>query len=154
MVCNPPKNLSPDSASLSDSLSSSELELLEALACPCPCPCPCPCACPCPWVPGWASSSSSSAGLLCRAGGGCFSRSCRQIFSLLLIREIEVLRGRGRDRTTGGMQGPISEGNHSRCSQRVCVWVNTDKSEWYFGSLVRGGGVSQNLCDAKMIFHT
>lgn len=72
--------LSPDSASLSDSLSSSELELLEALA----------------WPGGAASSSSSSAGPL--GSGGCFSRSCRQIFSLLLIREIEVLRGRGQGR--------------------------------------------------------
>lgn len=87
------QHLSPDSASLSDSLSSSELELLEAF----------------PWLwdwlcPVWPSSSSSSAGLLGRAGGGCFSRSWRHIFSLLLIREIEVLQGRGR----GGVEQQVA----------------------------------------------
>ena len=96
----------PDSASLSDSLSSSELELLEAF----------------PWpggwlCPVWTSSSSSSTGVLGRAG--CFSRSWRQIFSLLLIREIEVLQGRGQ----GGAEQQvacrelISEGTHSTCSR-------------------------------------
>lgn len=54
--------LSPDSASLSDSLSSSELELLEALAWP--------------GAAVWtASSSSSSVGP--QGNGGCLSRSCR-----------------------------------------------------------------------------
>lgn len=104
--------LLPDSASLSDSLSSSELELLDALA----------------WVGAvWPSSSSSSVGPL--GSGGCFSRSCRQIFSLLLIREIEVLRGRGQGRveeqqqvTCKGEGELISEGAHSTCSrlERAC----------------------------------
>lgn len=105
--------LSPDSVSLSDSLSSSELELLEAF----------------PWLwdwicPVWPSSSSSTTGLLGRAGFWCFSRSCRQIFSLLLIREIEVLQGRGQ----GGAEQQvacsevISDGTHCTCSQleRAC----------------------------------
>lgn len=117
--------LSPDSASLSDSLSSSELELLEAFAWLCD------------WLCAvWPSSSSSSAGLLCRAGGGCFSRSWRQIFSLLLIREIEVLQGRGQ----GGVEQKvacrelISEGNHSMCSQLEGACANQHISGWNSGS--------------------
>lgn len=97
--------VSPASVSLSDSLSSSELELLDRAG-------------PDPWSWFWSwlwfwfwpSSSSSSAGLQGSVGAGCFSLSCRQIFSLLLRREIEVLQGRGRVGGTGGMQEPISEG--------------------------------------------
>ena len=125
---------SPDSASLSDSLSSSELELLEALAWPGP-------------GPGAAgggggggSSSSSSAGVLRRAGGGCFSRSWRQIFSLLLIREIEVL-WRGQDgahqtHKNSDMQEPISEGSHSMCSQLERATEREPTHEWTSGSLI------------------
>lgn len=125
-LCSPPTwvfplsglHPSPDSASLSDSLSSSELELLEALAWP--------------GATVWmASSSSSSVGPL--GSGGCLSRSCRQIFSLLLIREIEVLRGRGQGRveeqqqvTCKGRGELISEDAHSTCSQLELA-CNTSK---------------------------
>lgn len=113
---------SPDSASLSDSLSSSELELLETFAWFCP---------------AWPSSSSSSAGVLCKEGGGCFSRSWSPIFSLLLIREIEVLQGRGQ----GGVERQvacrelISEGNHSMCSQLEHAPINHHTSKWNSGRL-------------------
>lgn len=126
---------SPDSPSLSDSLSSSELELLEAFAWFCP---------------AWPSSSSSSAGVLWREGGGCFSRSCRPIFSLLLIREIEVLEGVGPrwGGTTGGMPGSISEGNHCMCSQleRACTNQQQQVKQWV---TVCGGmcGFSLTLTD-------
>jgi len=95
--------LSPDSASLSDSLSSSELELLEALA----------------WLCTAGSSSSSSAGVLRSAGGGCFSRSWRQIFSLLLIREIEVLWGGAGPRRSTTNKGKKSDMQKSQSVKAV-----------------------------------